>query len=42
MKLDVYGTPLEEYDVYSENPKDSCFDTSVPPEYLGFDGGDRF
>lgn len=41
MTKDVYGVPLEEFDVYVENPSDPCFDTTVPPEYQNIDGSDE-
>lgn len=37
MKKDFYGMPLEEFDVYTENLSDPCFDTSIPPEYQSID-----
>ena len=41
MKKDVYGVPLEEFDVYTENETDSCFDTSCPPECQNSERGDE-
>lgn len=34
MKKTVYGELLEDFDVYTENPSDPCFQADfVPPEY---------